>query len=104
MGGMKQIRPTAIKGTMNRAKRSLSTEICAGAIISVVQYFARLRYAANARLVVCVSMDALQYAARWHQQVLREPSLVRGGWQATRAGSQSKQTSESRSWLKALGC
>jgi hypothetical protein len=31
---------------MNRAKTSFSTEICDGAIISVVQYFAPLRYIA----------------------------------------------------------
>jgi hypothetical protein len=37
-------RPTAIKGTMNHAKTSFSTEICAGAIMSVVQYLAPLRY------------------------------------------------------------
>jgi hypothetical protein len=33
-----------MKGTMNRAKTSFSTEICAGATISVVQYLALLRY------------------------------------------------------------
>jgi hypothetical protein len=44
MGGMNQKRPTAIKGTMNHADASFSTEICAGAIISVVQYLAPLRF------------------------------------------------------------
>jgi hypothetical protein len=39
MGGMNH----AIKGTMNHAKTSFSTEIFAGAIISVVQYLALLR-------------------------------------------------------------
>jgi hypothetical protein len=37
MGGMNLKRPTAIKGTVNHAKTSVSTEICDGAIISVVQ-------------------------------------------------------------------
>jgi hypothetical protein len=37
-------RPTAIKGTMNHAKTSYSTEIFAGEIISVAQYLAPLRY------------------------------------------------------------
>jgi hypothetical protein len=36
MGGMNLKCPTAIKGTMNHAKTSFSTEIFAGAIISVV--------------------------------------------------------------------
>jgi hypothetical protein len=40
MGVMNWKRPTAMKGTMNRAKTSFSTEIFAGAIISVVQYLA----------------------------------------------------------------
>jgi hypothetical protein len=44
MGGMNKKCPTAIKGTMNHAKTSFSTEICAGAIISVVQILAPLRY------------------------------------------------------------
>jgi hypothetical protein len=34
--------PTAIKGTMKHAKTLFSTEICAGGIISVVQYLAPL--------------------------------------------------------------
>jgi hypothetical protein len=38
MGGMNYKLPTAMKGTMNHAKISFSTEICACAIISVVQY------------------------------------------------------------------
>jgi hypothetical protein len=37
MGGLNQKRPNAIKGTMNHAKTSSSAEICAGAIISLVQ-------------------------------------------------------------------
>jgi hypothetical protein len=44
MGGMNERRPTAIKGTMNHAKTSFGTEICAGIIISVVQYLAPLRH------------------------------------------------------------
>jgi hypothetical protein len=43
-GGMNKKRPTAIKGTMDHTKKSFSTEIFAGAIISVVQYLAPLRY------------------------------------------------------------
>jgi hypothetical protein len=43
MGGMNWKRPTAIKGTMHHAKTSFSTEIFAGAIISVLQYLAPLR-------------------------------------------------------------
>jgi hypothetical protein len=46
MGGMNKKRPTAIEGTMNHAKTSFSTEIFGGAIISVVQYLAPLRYIA----------------------------------------------------------
>jgi hypothetical protein len=37
-------RPTAMKGALNHAKTSFSTEICAGARISVVQYLAPLLY------------------------------------------------------------
>jgi hypothetical protein len=37
-------RSTAIKGTVNQAKASFSTEIFAGEIISVVQKLALLRY------------------------------------------------------------
>jgi hypothetical protein len=48
---MNQKRPTAIKGTMNHAKPSFSTEIRAGAIISLVQYLAPLRYKEAAQLV-----------------------------------------------------
>jgi hypothetical protein len=44
MGGMIWKRPTAIKGTMNHAKTSVSIEMFAGAIMSVVQYLAPLRY------------------------------------------------------------
>jgi hypothetical protein len=44
MGGMNWKRPTAIKGTMNHAKTSFSTEIFPGATISVAQYLALLRY------------------------------------------------------------
>jgi hypothetical protein len=46
MGGMNYKCPTAIKGAMNHAQTSFSTEICAGAILSVVQYLAPLRYVA----------------------------------------------------------
>jgi hypothetical protein len=44
MWGMNQKRLTAIKGSMNHAKTLFSTEIFAGAIVSVVQYLAPLRY------------------------------------------------------------
>jgi hypothetical protein len=44
MGGMNQKRPTAMIGTMNHAKTLFSTEIFAGAIISVVECLAPLRY------------------------------------------------------------
>jgi hypothetical protein len=43
MGGMNWKRQTAIKGTMNHAKTSFSTEMFAGAIMSVVQCLAPLR-------------------------------------------------------------
>jgi hypothetical protein len=43
MGAMNKKRPTAIHGTMNRARTSLSTEICAYVIISVVQYIELLQ-------------------------------------------------------------
>jgi hypothetical protein len=46
MEGMNLKRPTVIGRTMNHAKISFSTEICAGAIISVVQYLVPLRYGA----------------------------------------------------------
>jgi hypothetical protein len=44
MGGVNKKRPTAMKGTINHAKESFSREIFAGAIISVVQCLAPLRY------------------------------------------------------------
>jgi hypothetical protein len=44
MGGMNSKRPSAVKGTMHHASTSFSTKILAGAIISVVQYLAPLRY------------------------------------------------------------
>jgi hypothetical protein len=44
MGVMNWKRPTAINGAMNHAKTSFSTEIFAGATISVVQYLATLQY------------------------------------------------------------
>jgi hypothetical protein len=43
MGEMNWKRPTAFKGAMNHAKTSFSTEIFAGAIISVVQCLAPLQ-------------------------------------------------------------
>jgi hypothetical protein len=43
MGVMNQKPPTA----MNHAKTSFNTEIFAGAVVSVVQYLAPLRYAAQ---------------------------------------------------------
>jgi hypothetical protein len=52
MGGMNKKRLTAIKGTMNHAKTSFSTEIFAGAIISVVQYLVPLRNIANTTNVI----------------------------------------------------
>jgi hypothetical protein len=47
MGGMNWKCSTAIKGTVNHAKTSFSTEIFAGAIISVIQYLAPLRYCSD---------------------------------------------------------
>jgi hypothetical protein len=44
MGAMNWKPPTAIEGTMNRAKTSFSTEIFADAIISGVQYIEQLAY------------------------------------------------------------
>jgi hypothetical protein len=38
---------------MNHAKTSFSTEICAGAIISVVEYLAPLRYCAHLFFTMC---------------------------------------------------
>jgi hypothetical protein len=43
-GGNELEHPPAIEGTMNHAKTLFSTEIFAGAIISVVQYLAPLWY------------------------------------------------------------
>jgi hypothetical protein len=45
MGVMNKKCPTAIKGRMNHAKTSFRAKISAGAIISMVQYLAPLRYA-----------------------------------------------------------
>jgi hypothetical protein len=45
MGVMNLKRPGVIKGTMTHAKKSSSTEILAGAIISLARYLAPLRYA-----------------------------------------------------------
>jgi hypothetical protein len=42
MGVMNWKRPTAIKGTLNHAKTSFSTEICAGARVSIVQHLVPL--------------------------------------------------------------
>jgi hypothetical protein len=50
---MNKKRPTAVKGTMNHAKTSFSTEIFAGATIHVVRYLAPLRYA-----VICCRIVA----------------------------------------------
>jgi hypothetical protein len=44
MEGMNYKHPTAMKGTSNHAKTSFSTEMFAGAIISMVKYFAPLQY------------------------------------------------------------
>jgi hypothetical protein len=43
MGGMNWTRSTAIKGTMKHTKVSFSTDIFAGALISVVQYVSPLQ-------------------------------------------------------------
>jgi hypothetical protein len=48
MGGMNWKRPTVMKGTMDHAKMSFSTEIFAGAIISMVRYLAPLRHVKSA--------------------------------------------------------
>jgi hypothetical protein len=62
MGGMNWKRPTTIKGTMHHARTSFSTEILAGAMISVVQYLAPLRSAVVASLAkigpACVKLGA----------------------------------------------
>jgi hypothetical protein len=42
-GNELETHPTAVKGTMNYTKTSFSTEIFAGAMISVVQYLAPLQ-------------------------------------------------------------
>jgi hypothetical protein len=55
MGGMNEIRPTAIRGTMNHAKTSFSTEIFAGAIISAIQYLAPLQYVRSPCPVACLN-------------------------------------------------
>jgi hypothetical protein len=54
MGGMNWTRLIAIKGAMNHAKTPFSTEICAGAIISGIQYLAPLQYhnATNSKVSV----------------------------------------------------
>jgi hypothetical protein len=44
MGLMEQKRPTGIKGTVNHAKTLFSKKIFSGAITSVVQSLAPLRY------------------------------------------------------------
>jgi hypothetical protein len=44
LGEMNSKRPTAIKGTMEHENPSVITEMFAGAIISVAQYLAPLRY------------------------------------------------------------
>jgi hypothetical protein len=54
MGVMSWNGPSVLKCTMTHAKKSFSTEICAGAIISVAQYLAPLRYAAQLpHVMVC---------------------------------------------------
>jgi hypothetical protein len=45
MGEMNWKRSTAINGTTDHARTSCITEIFAGAIVSVAQYFGPLRYA-----------------------------------------------------------
>jgi hypothetical protein len=40
-----------MKGTMKHAKTSFSTEVCAGAMISVVQYLAPLRYSIFSKMI-----------------------------------------------------
>jgi hypothetical protein len=43
MGRMNYKRPPAFTGTRNHAKTSFSTEICAGAIASMIQYLEPLQ-------------------------------------------------------------
>jgi hypothetical protein len=49
MGETTEIRPTEIKGTRNHVNASFSTEMFAGAMISVVHYLAPLRYSEAGR-------------------------------------------------------
>jgi hypothetical protein len=63
MGEMNWKRPTATQGTMNHAKTSFSTEISAGAIISVVQYLALLRYLKQTKQTNVQSMDSTGMAS-----------------------------------------
>jgi hypothetical protein len=58
MGGMNSKRPTAIKGTINDAKTSVSTDIFAGARISVAQYLAPLRYVAPLTSIFWIAESA----------------------------------------------
>jgi hypothetical protein len=50
MGATTEIRPTEIKGTRKHVKASFSTEMFAGAIISVDHYLAPLRYSEVGRI------------------------------------------------------
>jgi hypothetical protein len=63
MGGMNKKRPTALTGTMNHAKTSVNTEIFAGAIITVVQYLAPLRY--------CTIYSVHRLGLSWHVSFLQ---------------------------------
>jgi hypothetical protein len=65
MGGMNLKRPTAIEGSMNHAKTSFSTEICAGAVISVVPCLAQLRVASVSRMSF-VHACTCTCAPPWH--------------------------------------
>jgi hypothetical protein len=60
-----------MKGTMTHAKTSFSTEIFAGAIISVVQYLAPLRYMVVANIHGRCRHDAVRLEAA----CLTQPSL-----------------------------
>jgi hypothetical protein len=51
-------RPTAIKGTMNHARTSFSTEIFAGAKASMVQYLLLLRYSKRLLTLQMFHLDA----------------------------------------------
>jgi hypothetical protein len=57
-----------MKGTMNHAKTSFSPEIFAGAIMSVVQYVAPLRYALGVLGATCPKRLDLVVVAAVHNK------------------------------------